>query len=144
MRTTMLLLAAASISVSMTACAHGSAPGAGAQARAAENAARLNEALAGRTAGAAQDCVDQRLLESHRSYGNAAILFGDTASDEVVYVNRPPAACPGLDVGQGLRTRTTTTRLCRGDIVTIVDPQSRMELAGCALGPFTPYRRPGK
>jgi hypothetical protein len=38
-------------------------------------------------------------------------------------------------------TRTTSTRLCEGDIATVVDPVSGIFHGSCALGAFTPYRR---
>ncbi len=124
------------------ACAHGGPPETRtrAQAQAAEDEARLAAELNGRTAGPAQDCVNERELGSNESYGGRVILFrGPT--DDVVFVNRLPAGCPGLDSGRALRVRTPAARLCRGDIVTVFDPASGTDLGGCSLGQFTPYRR---
>jgi hypothetical protein len=116
--------------VVVAACTHGGRP---------ETDARLTAALSGRTAGPAQDCVSERGLESE-PYGGRVILFrGPT--DDVVYVNRPEAGCPGLDSGRAIRIRTPAARLCRGDIATVFDPMSGTELGGCSLGEFTPYRR---
>jgi hypothetical protein len=125
-----------------TACAHGGRPetGAPAGAQAAEGEAQLAAALGGRIAGPAQDCVSERDLGANESYGGRAILFrGPT--DDVVYVNRPSARCPGLGFGGALRVRTPAARLCRGDMVTVFEPVSGTELGGCSLGQFTPYRR---
>lgn len=118
----------------------GAKASASAQAKAAEDERALSEALAGRIAGPPQDCVDQADLGGNKSYGRGVILFGDRAN-EVIYVNRPTAGCSDLNAGRALQTRTTTTRLCRGDIVTVFDPVSGMQFGGCTLGEFTPYRR---
>ena len=110
------------------------------QASAAEDEARLGAALSGRIAGSPQGCVERDGLGGNRSFGRGAILFGDR-TDDVVYVNRPPAGCPDIGVGRALKIRGTTTQLCRGDIVTVFDPVSGVEYGSCSLGSFTPYRR---
>jgi hypothetical protein len=138
MKATMMLLAV----VVAAACTHGGQPETRlrTQAQAAEDEAKLAAALSGRIAGPAQDCVDERDLGGSESYGGRVILFrGPT--DDVVYVNRPPAGCPGLDSGRALRVRTPAARLCRGDIATVFDPVSGADLGGCSLGEFTAYRR---
>ncbi|HEV2866651.1 MAG TPA: DUF6491 family protein [Allosphingosinicella sp.] len=101
---------------------------------------RVAEALAGRTAGEPVDCVDMRQLRSNRSLGDNAMLF--EGPGDIVYLNRPSGGCQSLEFGRSLRTRTTSTRLCRGDIVTVFDPVSGVEYGGCGLGDFVPYRRP--
>lgn len=101
----------------------------------------LAEALEGRTAGPPQACVSQRMLRSNRSVGEDAILF--EATNGIVYMNRPAAGCPTMEFGRSLRTRTTSSQLCRGDIVTVFDPVSGFEFGGCGLGDFVPYRRAG-
>ena len=68
------------------------------------------------------------------------ILFNGRTND-VVYVNRPAGGCSDLEFGRAIKTQTPTTRLCRGDIVTVFDPVSGMDYGGCSLGEFTPYRR---
>lgn len=123
-------------------CAYDRGPEAAARAEAemAEDAANLEQALAGRVAEDPQSCVNARDLGSNKSYGEGAILFrGRTNS--VVYVNRPPAGCPDLSFDRALRVQTTSTRICRGDIVTVFDPLTGAEYGGCGLGDFTPYRR---
>lgn len=102
------------------------------------DAARLVAALEGRTAGPPMSCVSQLNLRSSRSIGEAAILFDGPGG--VIYVNRPPAGCPSLE-GRTMVTRTSTTQLCRGDIVNVIDPASRTEYGSCSLGDFVPYRR---
>jgi hypothetical protein len=102
--------------------------------------ADMAEALAGRTAGEPQSCVEMRRIRSSRSIGDDAILFQGSTSD-LVYINRPAGGCPGLRMARSIRTRTTATSLCRGDIVTPFDPVSGAEHGGCGLGDFIPYRR---
>ncbi|MGE5234859.1 MAG: hypothetical protein ACM3O7_00750 [Acidobacteriota bacterium] len=123
-------------------CTSSGAPTAGerARAQAAEDQAGLAAALKGRIAGTPQDCVSLAELGGNRSYGREVVVFRGR-TDDVVYVNRPLAGCPTLDVGRALKTRTTTTQLCRGDIVTVFDPVSGTDYGSCSLGAFTPYRR---
>ena len=113
---------------------------AGAKSQDQDAESRRAAALTGRTAGTPQDCIGEFDLGSQETYGRHAILF-TSRNDDVVYVNRPPAGCPGLSYGQGIKVRTPMSRLCRGDVVTVFDPVSKMDIGGCGLGPFTPYRR---
>ncbi|WP_324748985.1 hypothetical protein SH591_09895 [Sphingomonas sp. LY54] len=123
-------------------CAYDRGPEAAARAEAemAEDAANLEQALAGRVAEDPQSCVNSRDLAGNKSFGEGAILFrGRTNS--TVYVNRPPTGCPDLSYGRALKVRTISTRLCRGDIINVFDPVSGVEYGSCSLGDFTPYRR---
>ena len=99
---------------------------------------RLGRALAGRSAGPAQDCVAHRDLGSSRAVGDAILFDGRGGT---LYLNRPAGGCEMLRDGNAIVTRTSGSQLCRGDIVTILDPVSRVEYGGCALGAFTPHRR---
>jgi hypothetical protein len=91
--------------------------------------------------GPGQSCVSMREVHGNRSAGEGAILFTGTGGR--IFVNRPPAGCPVLSSGRSLQIRTTTSQLCRGDIVTVADLTTGMEFGGCGLGEFTPYRRRG-
>lgn len=136
---TIIMLSAAILAAG---CTYSGGPqgSARAQAQAAEDEAGLAAALSGRIAGPPQDCVDGRDLGGNKSYGRGVILFSGR-TDDVVYVNRPAGGCSDLNFGRALKTLTTTTQLCRGDIVTVFDPISGTEYGGCGLGEFTPYRR---
>jgi hypothetical protein len=101
----------------------------------------LADAMRGRIAGEPVSCVNQRDLRGNRSAGEAAIIFDGPG--DLIYVNRPPAGCPRLDSGRALQTVTPSTRLCRGDIVTVFDPVSGGTYGSCGLGDFVPYRRAG-
>ena len=104
-----------------------------------EAEARLEEALAGRTAGAPVACLQQREIRGRRAIDEQTILFEATGS--VVYVNRTRNACAGLRPWHALRTRTLGTSVCEGDLVVPFDSTSGIEYGGCTLGEFTPYRR---
>jgi hypothetical protein len=109
--------------------------------RAAEASSEaLSKALAGyEPAGPPVSCVPMRDLRGNRSAGDAIVFDG--LSSATIYVNRPPGGCPSLDFGRALVTRTSISQLCRGDIADVVDPSSRTNYGGCALGDFEPYRR---
>ena len=44
------------------------------------------------------------------------------------------AACPAFAKDRALITRGNSDRQCRGDMVAVVDPLSRIEYGGCVLG----------
>jgi len=138
MKTAILL--AACILMTGSPQTRGPEAGAGAQPETTREEAELASALAGRVAGPPQDCVNERDLGDNKSYGKSAIVLRSRVGD-VLWVSRPPAGCPGLRFGLAIKTRTTSMRLCSGDIVTVLDPVSGVEFGSCALGPFTPYRR---
>ncbi len=132
------------------ACAHngappmgGAAPGPAGQAQAADAETGLAAALKGRVAGQPQDCVAESDLAGNQSYGRDAIVFSSRTGD-VLWVNRPASGCPALDPTRAIRVKTPASRLCRGDIVMVFDPATKIEFGGCALGAFTPYRAPEK
>ena len=107
---------------------------------AADDEASLSAQLRGyEPAGPPVQCVNSRDLLGNKSAGETAIVFEGRGGRK--YVNRPAAGCPDLGFSRALRTRTTGTRLCRGDIATVFDPVSGVEFGGCGLGDFEPYRR---
>lgn len=98
----------------------------------------LDTVIRGRTAGPKMACVQQRDLGSNRSIGEGMILF--EGKGRTLYINRPPAGCSELTFNKALVTKTYGDRLCRGDIVKVVDIQSGIDFGSCSLGDFTPYR----
>lgn len=101
--------------------------------------AELDEELVGRVAGPPVSCLHPRDIRHTRTIADGVMLFEGVG--DVIWVNRPGRSCSALLFGRAFRTRTPDTRLCRGDIVTIFDPVSGAEFAGCALDEFVPYRR---
>lgn len=95
-------------------------------------------ATEGRVAGPAVPCVSQSLLRSHRIVAGAMLFEG---AGDVVWVNDGGGSCQALAFGRAIRTRTPSSQLCRGDIVTAFEPVSGTEYGGCVLGDFVPYRR---
>ena len=81
-------------------------------------------------------CVSMRDLQGNESAGNSAIVFSGSGGRK--WVNRPAAGCPDLGFSRALKTRTPSTRLCRGDIATVFDPVSGFAYGGCGLGEFEP------
>jgi hypothetical protein len=124
----------------VAACTHSGGPKAStpAQAQAADDEAKLTVALSGRVAGAPQDCVNARDLDGNTSYVGGAILFTGRTND-VLWLNRPTTGgCSFLNPGRTLKFEGP--QLCRESVVTVVDPATGREVAGCGLGEFTPYR----
>jgi hypothetical protein len=105
----------------------------------AETQAELDQRLAGRTAGPAVNCVRKPDVLGTRSIGDEVLLFETRGG--ILWVNRPPGGCPGLDSGRTLVSIAPSTQFCRGDIVNVVDPVGGFSYGGCGLGEFVPWRR---
>lgn len=101
--------------------------------------ARVDRALAGRTAGEAVTCIVQRDIRHSRTIADGIMLF--EGPNDVLWVNRGSGGCSVLHYGRAFHTVTPSTSLCRGDIVTVFDPTSGIEFGGCSLDDFVPYRR---
>jgi hypothetical protein len=97
----------------------------------------LDKALAGRSPGKPQSCIQQNFIDTTDVYDGAILYRMNSGPD---YLNRPEQ-CSQLRPGRGLVSRTPTTSICRGDIVQIVDFSSRFNYGGCGLGDFVPYPR---
>ena len=127
----------------LTACAASPAEIEQAAAVQSETAARLEQEFAGLTAGQPTNCLPEaaRTQVQSRVYG-PTIVFA--VSRDVKYRNEASGACgrAGGPLRDVLVTQTPNARLCRGDIVRTVDPVSGITSGSCALGDFTPYRRP--
>jgi hypothetical protein len=91
-------------------------------------------------AGPPRSCVRSVDLVGNRSAGEGAVIFR-SRSRNLVYVNRPPGGCPIIRPGMALRTQTSGSQLCRGDIAEVFDPLSGFGRGACGLGVFEPYRR---
>jgi hypothetical protein len=124
------------------ACTHGvgSKAGGSGGTQTAQDETALAEALTGRVAGEPQDCIRAAELAGNQTFGRGVILFRSRTND-VLYVNRPPGGCAGLDFGRAIKIQAPSTRLCRGDLITVFDPLTGAQYGSCGLGAFTPYRR---
>ncbi len=102
------------------------------------DAAKLAAVTKERTPGAALDCIDRQRSGDFSVAGRHAIF---RVSSDLIYVNE---MTPGCDIGlgrQALVFRSTSSRLCRGDIAEAVDPRGGAAGGSCALGQFVPYTR---
>lgn len=98
-------------------------------------------ALAGRTAGKPVACISLRDVRSTRIIDETAILY-EIGAGKRVYLNRPNGGrCTSLKPWRTIVTRTPGTRLCRNDIVRVIDPPTPVEFGVCGLGEFVPYTR---
>jgi len=122
-------------------CSHGRAVGAASAPQpSSPDEVALAEAVKGRVAGPAQECVPESTLGSTTSYGRAIVVFTSKTGD-VVWVNRPVTACPEVTSERAVLDVTRQASFCRGDVVTVFDPVTRVSAGTCTLGDFTPYRR---
>jgi hypothetical protein len=99
---------------------------------------RLEKALAGRTAGKPQSCVQLRDLGDSQVIGDD-ILY--RANHKILYRNQSSGGCEGARRGDALITRTYSSRLCRGDVVRTADLRAGFDSGFCILGDFVPYRK---
>lgn len=129
------LLASACLAASCTT----DEPGERAEMRASDEASLAAQLRGFEPAGPPVQCVNSRDLKGNRSAGETAIVFSGIGGR--LWVNRPAAGCPDLRFSRALKTRTPSTRLCRGDIATVFDPVNGFDYGGCGLGEFEPYRR---
>jgi hypothetical protein len=97
--------------------------------------------LAGKVAGNPVDCISLTEARSSRNIGDRTILY--RVNNKLIYRNDPPGGCPGLAPGSTVISQTPTTRLCRGDILTVRDMVAGFNSGSCTLGAFVPYRTPG-
>jgi hypothetical protein len=99
----------------------------------------LAKLLEGRTAGAPVDCITQRLIASSQIVDKTAIVYRMPGG--ALYVNRPTGA-GALDRNAILVSKTIGDRLCRMDVVTLLDSGSHFMRGSVSLSAFIPYAKP--
>lgn len=99
--------------------------------------AELADALKGYAAGTPVSCINPR-NDNTTIFGDKIMYRGGSSR---VYVTNTNGGCFGLRRNDIIVTRSTNGQLCSGDIVTTVDPTSRMQSGSCAFGEFVPYKR---
>ena len=110
-------------------------------ARERDNAAgeaALSRITEQRDAGKPVDCINLRDIRSSEIVPNTAIVY--RMNNGTLFVNRPQGGA-FLDYDDILVTRTIGTRLCRIDIVNLLDRNSRMTSGSVSLGDFVPYSK---
>jgi hypothetical protein len=95
--------------------------------------------LAGRTAGAAQHCINIVRTQSLRVSGDDQhmLLYG---TGRTIWANDLGPGC-GFSVNDLLVTQSVEARYCRGDVVRSFDSASKMPDPSCLLGDFVPFTR---
>lgn len=104
--------------------------------------AELARALAGRTAGRPTACIGPRRHIHSTIVDGRAVIYRE--SRRRWFVNLPDrGTCASLKPGRVLVTRSTSGRLCSGDLVRVVSlGANAVEYGACVLGEFTPYTLP--
>lgn len=99
---------------------------------------KLAKILEGRVAGEPRSCIYTRPSESMRIIDDTAIVYG---RGKTIYVNRTahPEDLDDRDIM--VVRRFSGSQLCRQDIVTTIDPGSRMFSGSIFLSEFIPYTR---
>lgn len=98
---------------------------------------KLGEALSGRVAGEPVSCIRQNARMT--VIDDSTLVFRDRG---IVYLQRPRGACRGLSRGMTLaRNATGSSRLCAGDISSIVDTSNGFSTDACVFGEFIPYMK---
>lgn len=103
---------------------------------------RLVSELQGKVAGAPISCLPPLRGRDMIVIDDNTVLFRE--GRRKVYRNDPPGGCSPMGFGgYTLVTRSTSSQLCRGDIVQVTDLRNGIIAGSCALGDFVPYERVG-
>lgn len=102
--------------------------------------ARLDQRLEGRTAGEARSCINRNDQRRMTVISDDILIFSASRNARTIYVNKPPGGCPDADRNI-LSYRRSTSSLCRGEIVNLIDNASGISMGSCAFGDFVPYTR---
>ena len=98
---------------------------------------RLDKLLAGRVAGQPVSCISTYDSRDMEVLDKTALVFGH---GNTIYVNRP-ANAQDIDDDDILVTKTSTSQLCKLDIVTTVDRSGHFQTGFLNLNEFVPYSR---
>jgi hypothetical protein len=99
----------------------------------------LSRALAGRTAGAPVECIDQHLADGPQVIDPQTLIYRQGRGR--LWVNTLPEACTGLRFNAVPIVQIFGGRMCRNDQFTPVAPGA-IPGGTCRLGKFTPWDRP--
>lgn len=86
-------------------------------------------------------CIDTRRISNTRIVDKQNILFYMRGG--VIYHNELPRACMGLRNGKTISYRTSLSRLCSNDLITLLDSFGMGMSRGpsCAIGKFRPVTK---
>jgi hypothetical protein len=97
----------------------------------------LDKLLGTAVAGPAVDCINLPRVRSSTTLSNPDTIVYRMGRTQ--YVNQPAGGC-NFRLDPIIVSRTPSTNLCRGDIISVVDRSSRIPVGSCGLGSFVPYR----
>lgn len=122
----------------LLSAAFAAAPAAAVQRAPGEQLAKL---LEGRVAGKPVNCISlSRLTTNSVTIPKTAIAYRQGAT---WYVNRLHDDCQQLNDDTIVVTRTSTARLCRGDLADLVRRPANIPAGTCIFDDFIPYRKAG-
>jgi len=111
------------------------------QAVSAEGQAKLQQLLAGKVPGPPTSCISRLRADDMVVISDNLVLFKD-GSNRVYRNDFGGGGCSGLASGfYAMKTRSSGSSLCRGDIVEVVDTRSGMLRGACTFGDFVPFTR---
>jgi len=97
--------------------------------------ARAQQTMA--PSGPPQNCIDTVRIRSTNVIDDQTIDF--RMNDRTVFRNTLPNRCPGLGFARAFSYRTSISRLCNVDIITVVNQGGGpRQGASCGLGQFVP------
>lgn len=88
---------------------------------------------------AVKACVNLRNVGTTRIADDRTIYYRENRQ---WYRNDIPGGCAGMRPWSAIASRTPSTQLCRGDIITVFEPSSQIPQGSCGLGDFTPVDKP--
>jgi hypothetical protein len=124
--------------VALTACTAGP-PSAYAVKQQANEAKRLDDVLAGFTAGKPKSCLSVRDVSGPESFGENTLIF--RAGRNLIYRNETRGSCGRIGHGDALITQVWGSQFCKGDIARSADLTAGYQTGACSLGDFVPYRK---
>jgi hypothetical protein len=110
--------------------------------RTAEGQRQFEQLIAGKVAGAPQNCLRSFAQDDMIVIDESTIAYRQGSGR--VYVNHLQHVCPGLGSGSTalVTRRFGTAETCRGDFAQVLDTGSHMIVGSCVFGDFIPYTKP--
>lgn len=103
-------------------------------------AAARSDPLAGRTAGAPEQCLDLSRVNGPEIIDAQTILYRQ--SGRRIWLTRPIGSCRSLRPMSRLIVEPTGYQLCRNDRFRTYEPGDIIPSAYCRFGAFVPYDKP--
>jgi hypothetical protein len=109
-------------------------------ARSAQGQQDYERLIAGKIAGPPMQCLQSAEMNDMTVIDESTVAY---KRGSTVYVGHMQGPCNGLGGHAIMVTRSFGgPQSCHGDIVRMVDPNSRIDVGSCVFGDFTPYTVP--